>query len=153
MKLLCVPKRKGTGNQRPYVIMWRPYLHFFCFWYNMSITLGSLCKKILSNSFEETVLWLWTLKEKKGNKNKNLELCWMLLISKTCMQLKVSRLYELHKAMERRKDWIGTVMAKVSSQSINDNFCNTCWWTQVQKGTSWVPKEKWKSVEPKKSSI
>ena len=43
-------------------------------WYNMSITLGSLCKKILSNSFEETVLWLWTLKEKKVNKNKNLEL-------------------------------------------------------------------------------
>ena len=41
----------------------------------MSITLGSLCKKILSNSFEETVLWLWTLKEKKKvNKNKNLEL-------------------------------------------------------------------------------
>ena len=36
----------------------------------MSITLGSLCKKILSNSFEETVLWLWTLKEKKVNKNK-----------------------------------------------------------------------------------
>ena len=77
----------------------------------------------------------------------------MLLISKTSMLLKVSRLYELHKDMERRKDWIGTVMAKVSSQSINDNFCNTCWWTQVQKGTSWVPKEKWKSVEPKKSSI
>ena len=73
VKLLCVPKRKGTGNQRPYVIMWRPYLHFR-FWYNMSITLGSLCKKILSNSFEETVLWLWTLKEKKVNKNKNLEL-------------------------------------------------------------------------------
>ena len=46
----------------------------------------------------------------------------MLLISKTSMQLKVSRLYELHKAMERRKDWIGKVMAKVSSQSINDNF-------------------------------
>ena len=42
----------------------------------------------------------------------------MLLISKTSMQLKVSRLYELHKAMERRKDWIGTVMAKVSSQSM-----------------------------------
>ena len=40
----------------------------------MSITLGSLCKKILSNSFEETVLWFWTLKEKKVNKNKNLEL-------------------------------------------------------------------------------
>ena len=37
----------------------------------------------------------------------------MLLISKTSMQLKVSRLYELHKAMERRKVWIGTVMAKV----------------------------------------
>ena len=69
MKLLCVPKRKGTGNQRPYVIMWRPYLHFR-FWYNMPITLGSLCKKILSNSFEETVLWLWTLKEKKVNKKK-----------------------------------------------------------------------------------
>ena len=51
----------------------------------------------------------------------------MLLISETSLQLKVSRLYELHKAMECKKDWIGTVMAKVSSQSINDNFCNTCW--------------------------
>ena len=67
------------------------------------------------------------IERKKVNKNKNLELLLDATISKTSMQLKVSRLYELHKAMERRKDWIGTVMAKVSSQSINDNFCNTCW--------------------------
>ena len=25
MKLLCVPERKGTGNQQPYVIMCPPY--------------------------------------------------------------------------------------------------------------------------------
>ena len=42
----------------------------------MSITLGSLCKKILSNSSEETVLWspLNIERKKKVNKNKNLEL-------------------------------------------------------------------------------
>ena len=38
----------------------------------MSITLGSLCKKILSNSSEETVLW--SPLKNKVNKNKNLEL-------------------------------------------------------------------------------
>ena len=75
----------------------------------------------------------------------------MLLFSKTSMQLKVSRLYELHKAMERRKDWIGTVMAKVSSQSINDNFCNTCFGEHKCKkehlefpkksGNQWNPKK------------
>ena len=37
--------------------------------------------------------------------------------------------------------------------SIGDiDFCNTCCWTQAHIGTSWVPKQKWKSAALSKSS-
>ena len=40
----------------------------------MSITLGSLCKKILSNSLKKQFCGFEHWKKKKVNKNKNLEL-------------------------------------------------------------------------------
>ena len=60
------------GNQQPYVIMCPPYIQFH-FWYNISITLDSLCKKILS--INQTVLKIqFCGLNTDVNKNQNLEL-------------------------------------------------------------------------------
>ena len=83
----------------------------------------------------------------------------MLLISQTSLRWKTKH-YEL--AMDQKKDWIqtndseGVIYLFKSYSNLNGSisdvdFCNTCWWTQVQKVTSWVPTQKWKCAEPRKS--
>ena len=61
------------------------------------------------------------------------------------------------------ENWIGfgPLLAKGSSPYLLKSYYNlisetdiynTCWWTQVHKGTFWAPKRKWKSAVPSKSS-
>ena len=57
--LYCVSqKERVRGNQRPYLKMRPLYLHF-CFWFNMSTTLGCLCKNLLWITQMVLKMWLW----------------------------------------------------------------------------------------------
>ena len=61
--LYCVSQKEQVWrNQQPYLKMCPPYLQF-CFWFNMSTTLGQSCVKNLlwiNQMVLKSCLWTWT---------------------------------------------------------------------------------------------
>ena len=111
--MYCVSqKERVRENQRPYQKTCPRYLPFY-FWFNMSTTLGSLCKNLLWINQIVLKMWLWTWTQRKL---RIWNFCWMPLISQNSLRWKTLSIMSNTKPRDTNMIESEPVMAKVSSE-------------------------------------